>query len=149
MELERKKDLSVYYWLKSLFSDAPFITIVDGFPETEITLPTISVDFNIISTYVLELGSRDREHIGSWSIDIYAKNKAQRDEIGFRILSALDDKIPVYDYDAGFPPTVTPGQIGCLDPDNTSMQVIKVIPELVEALYYRSVVDFTAEYTQV
>jgi hypothetical protein len=148
MELERKWDLSVVYWLKGLFSATP-VNIVDSYPTGKMILPTVSVDFDNISTYMLELGSRQRAKLGSWTIDIYAKTKSQRDEIAFKILSALDEKISVYDYDAGFPPSVTPGQIGCLDPDDTSMQIIRVIPELVEELYYRAVVNFTAEYTQV
>jgi len=148
MELERKWDLSVVYWLKTLFTGTP-VNIVDSYPSEKMILPTVSVDFDSISTYMLELGSRKKAKIGSWTIDIFAKTKSQRDEIAFKILTALDEKISVYDYDQGFPPSVTPSNLGCLDPDNTSMQIVRVIPELVDELYYRAVVTFMAEYTQV
>jgi len=42
----------------------------------------------------------------------FAQTKAQRDEIGYRILDSLEQCIPVYDYDEGFPPDTTPTNLG-------------------------------------
>jgi len=56
MYLERKQDLSVYYWLVNLFSDAPFINIEDGYPETDFVIPTVAVEWSNISLFPLEMG---------------------------------------------------------------------------------------------
>lgn len=146
--IETRQDLSVYYWLVGLFSDAPFVKVVDGFPEDEFTIPTIALELEDIDTYRLELGSREFGKIRRWYIDIFAMSKSQRDEFAFRILHALDEKIPVYDYDLGFPPTVVP-KIGVIDPQEVSVKIIKVLPELTESMYYRSVVYLTALYEEI
>jgi hypothetical protein len=58
------------------------------------------------------MGTRTRQRRSAWSIDIFAADKNQRDAYAFRILTALDDKIKVYNYDVGFPPSVTPLKLG-------------------------------------
>jgi len=146
MYIERKQDMSVIAWLKVLFADAPFINIVDGFPNTELTLPVIAVETDTIETVPYELGNRQRLEIRNWYLDIFAMNKAQRDEFGYRIIQALENAIPVYDYDAGF---VNPPVIGSLLPDTIQMKIVRVLPELTEAMYYRSAVIFTSEYSQL
>lgn len=147
MYLERKQDLALYYFIKDLFSDVPFVTVVDGFPEEEITLPAISVDADTIDTSRFELGNRDRIEFRIWRIDVYAKNKSQRDEFSYRILNALEECIPVYDYDLGAPPQTLP-KLGCLQPEEIRMKIIKIMPELVSTMYYRATISFTATYTQ-
>jgi hypothetical protein len=61
-------------------------------------------------------------------------------------MGALESDVPVYNYDEGFPPSSTPSRIGCLKTDDIKMQIIKVLPELTEKMYYRSVIIFTGEY---
>ena len=148
MYLERKQDLSIYYWLVDLFSDVSFVTIEDGYPETELTIPTIAVEWSMIDLSPLELGNRSGLQRRVWFIEIFAENKSQRDDFGYRIMNAIEDNIPVYDYDEGFPPSVSPTQLGCLIPQRIKMEIIRVIPELVDKLYWRAVISFTAEYTQ-
>lgn len=146
--LERKQDLSVYYFIKDLFATAPFVAVVDGYPKEGVEVPTVAVDTLRTDTVPFELGNKKRLLYRFWNVDIYANNKTQRDEFSYMILHALEDSIPVDDYDEGFPPTVTPTQIGCLIPDNIRMEIIKIMPELVDKYYYRSIVSFMATYNQ-
>jgi len=148
MYQERKEDLSVYYWAVDTFSDAPFINIEDGFPDTDLTIPTVSVDVKTIDTIPGELGNRKRIKLRIWYIDIFAADKSQRDEYAYRVLNELESNVPVYDYDEGFPPNVSPSQIGCLIPQHIKLDIIKVMPELVDKLYYRSTVSFMAIYSR-
>lgn len=146
MELERKQDLAVYFYIKDLFADASFINVEDGHPTTELQLPTVAVDAKTIRVRPHELGNRQGIKFRVWYADIYAPNKSQRDEIGYKILSCLEDNISVYNYDEGFPPDQDPSEIGCLIPDEIFMEIIRVVPDFVEKLYWRATVSFRAVY---
>lgn len=148
MYIQRKYDLAVYYFIQDLFNDVENINIVDEFPTSLLTLPTISVEISTIDPEKFELGNYSRLDVTRFYIDVFAKNKAQRDEYAYRILQALEGKIPVYDYDQGNPPQVL-DQLGCLQPDKIRLEIIRILPELVDTLYYRSTVSFTASYSQV
>lgn len=91
------------------------------------------------------MGNRDGLRRRTWHINIYAKNKSQRDEFGYRLLSLLKDGINVYDYNVGFPPATTPPVIGHLRVLSKSYEPIRIIPELVETMYYRATLNFVAE----
>src|SRR3990172_7098977 len=143
MYLNRKEDLSVYYFLVDLFQSIPQIKIVDGFPEDELTIPTIAVEAHDINAYKAELGNTKRLKYRTWSIDIFAVNKSQRDDISYKILDALEQCISVYDYDEGFPPTVVT-KLGCLQVDDMKLEIIRIFPELTGSLYYRAIITFTA-----
>ena len=149
MHIERKKDLSVYYWLVDLFSDAPYIAINDGYPETGLVIPSVVSDYRNIKPLPYEMGNSNQMFHRLWVIDVYGQNKSQRDDFGYRIATALQDSIPVYDYDEGFPPDVTPTQLGSLLPEQIQLIPIKVMPELVTKLYYRATVTFVAEYSLI
>lgn len=149
MNIERKKDLSLYYFIKDLLLDAPSIDVQDGFPTTGLLIPSVAVEGKMIDRLEFELGNRSRLSNRMWFIDIFGINKSQRDDIGYRILDALELGIPVYDYDEGFPPDVTPTQIGALIPRRITMEIVKVIPELVTKLYWRATISLTANYTSV
>lgn len=150
MYLERKIELSVYYWLKdTVFSDAPFVKVVDEYPLEILSLPTVSVDGPDIDGYPQELGNRKGIRYLLFVIDVFGQNKTQRDEYVLRIYEYLENGIPVNDYDIGFPPSVAPPQIGVLVPNNIKVKKIKVIPELVETLYWRSMITFIAQYEAI
>lgn len=149
MERERKEDLSVYYFIKDYFSTTPQVSVVDEFPTQGLVLPTISVEAKTIDAYPFELGNRNRVQRRDWFIDVFAQNKSQRDEMGYKIIHLVEDCIPVYNYDEGFPPDVTPSRLGCLDVQNLSMEIIRVNPYLVDKLYYRCTVMFTAIFNQI
>lgn len=143
--LERKEDLSVYYFLKDVFSDSPFIAIEDGFPDKDLVLPTVAIEAGKIDVVEYEMGNRDGLRVRRWYIDIYAKNKSQRDEFGYRLLDRLKDGIPVYNYDEGFPPSVTPTKIGTLQVLSKSYNPVKISDKVVDKLYYRASVTMTAQ----
>lgn len=149
MYIERCEDLSVYYFLKDSFSDAPFINIVDGFPETDLVLPTISVEAGKIDVVEYELGNRDGLRVRRWYIDVYAVNKSQRDEIGYKLLDILKNGIPVYDYNEGFPPSVTPSRAGALTIISKSFNPVPISADITEMLYYRATVSFVAQNDRV
>lgn len=149
MYQERKEDISVYYWLKNLFADAPYVNIVDEFPTTILTLPTIAVDVDFIDTEPFELGNSVRHKTRYYAFDIFANNKTQRNEFAYRLLHELEESIIVYNYDEGFPPDVTPTQLGCLVPTEIKVEVLPVFPELVDKLYYRATVFLTASFNQL
>lgn len=143
--LEKIQDLSLYYWLKSFVN--PMVTIVDSFPVQDLVVPSVSIEADVINGYFLELGSRKQEQIRIWTIDVFALNKSQRDEIGYVIYNELDNEIPVYDYNEGFPPSVmTPTQLGILDMIEKKLKIIRVYPELVDQLYYRCEITFSTLY---
>jgi hypothetical protein len=144
--LERKQDLSVYYWLASMFASTPQVKIVDGFPVSDLVIPSLSVEAESITISPLELGDRKGLEIRVWILDVFAANKAQRDEFSFKILNALDNNILVYNYDLGFPPVVVP-QIGCLIPQDVAYKKIQVLPQLVDKLYWRGQITFRAIYS--
>jgi hypothetical protein len=145
MYQERKEDLSVYYFLKDVFSTAPFITVVDGFPEGDLKLPTVAVEAGKIDVIEYELGNRDGLRVRRWYIDIYAVNKSQRDEFGYKLLDVLKDGIPVYNYDEGFPPSVTPTRIGTLVVISKSYNPIRISADVVDKLYYRATISMVAQ----
>lgn len=144
MYLERKEDLSVYYWLINKFSDAPYIKIEDGFPQGDLVLPTVAVEAGRIDVQEYELGNRDGLRVRRWYLDIYAVNKSQRDEFGYRLLNELKDGIPVYNYDEGFPPSVSPSRIGILVVEAKTYDPIRVNSLVTTSLYYRATVSFVA-----
>lgn len=146
---ERKEDLSVYYYIKNHFSTYPQIRVVDEFPVEGLTIPTISVEAKTIEAYPFELGNRNRAQIRVWYIDVFAQNKSQRDDIGYTLLNLFENCIPVYNYDEGFPPDATPSQEGCMDVQELKMQIVRIDPNLVDKLYFRCTVSFTAIFNQI
>lgn len=144
---ERLEYLSVYYFLQTLFQGTT-ITVEDGFPDTILTLPTVSVETDVIDARNYELGNKERTQLTTWYIDVFAQTKTQRDEITHKIRHALEDCIPVYDYSQGFPPTVVP-QIGCLDVHSIRSKWIRIMPQLVDKMYYRTETSFTASFTNI
>ena len=149
MYVERLQDLSLIYSMKDLFSDVDNIYIVDGFPESDLVIPTISVEAFTIESNLFELGNYETIDTRTWYIDIFAKSKSQRDEFGYRIFNSLKQKLPVYDYNEGFPPDFDPTKIGVLKPKSQRLEVITVIPELVEKMHYRVSIKYTSIYEQI
>jgi hypothetical protein len=137
MTIYRNEDLSLYFFIKDMFSDTSFIEIVDSFPEEVLTIPTISIDAGRIKEELFELGNRDRVRIRTWYIDIFAKNKSQRDDFGYRILDQSNNGINVYDYNEGFPPDATPSRAEHLDVLSISYEPIPVMLAENEKLYFR------------
>lgn len=144
MYLERKEDLSIIYFLKDRFSSVAGINIEDGFPDKLLTIPTLAVEAGKIELHPFEIGNRYSKRLRVWEIDIFAKNKSQRDEFGYKLLKDLENGIIVYDYDMGFPPLVTPSKIGHLQIVTTTLTPIRINPALSDSLYYRATLLFIA-----
>jgi hypothetical protein len=149
MYLEKKQDYSVYHWMKSLFSDAPFVTVVDEFPSQLLTVPTVSIESRVLHLIRFELGDREGIKPRVFYINIFAQNKTQRDDFGYRIIHALEDGIPVYDYEEGFPENgATPAVIGLMSAEDIKLEWVRVVPEFTEKMYWRAIVSFLAEYNK-
>ena len=150
MNLDIKQNLSVYYFIKETLSGYPTIEITDDYPNAELTLPSVAVVGNDIFPKPLELGNRHGIRNRAWNIEIYGANKNQRDEITYILLDTLENNIPVYDYDYGFPPTMSP-KIGTLNikPNTLVATPSRVFPELVEKLYWRESIKFLTEYESI
>jgi len=146
MHLLRKQDRSIFYWLLDLFSAYPSVNVVDGFPDEDMTLPTLSVETQDIYPYPLELGNRLGVNDRYWTIDIFALNKDMRDEFAYLIMTQMQYTIPVYDYDEGFPPHVSPTHIGTLHCENINMSPIRVFGSMQEKLYWRATIFFRTDY---
>lgn len=145
MFIERLEDLSVYYHIKDEFSDVSFAIIEDSFPDTVVKLPTIAVDAGTLDHELFEIGNRTPLRIRKWYIDVFALNKAQRDEFCFRILHSVDNGINVYNYDEGFPPAVSPSKIGHLGLVSKKFLPIPVMLGENQKKYYRGQVIIITE----
>lgn len=147
MELQRKQDLSLLYWLTDLLEDSPFINITSEYTEAELTPPSIAIETGVTDGDVYELGNRDILLQRVYYVDIYAQNISQRNDYAYKIFNELKGSaLPVYDYDEGFPPDVSPTQLGNLLFKKASITPIHIDSKLVEKMYYRSVVKYIAIY---
>lgn len=151
MELERKQDLSVVYFMKDTLVSYPMVEVVDAYTKTDLVLPSVSVLDGEIYFTPQEMGNRLGKRKRFWAIDVFAANKAQRDDLTSIILNNLESGIPVYDYDEGFPPESSPTQIGTLRIEDNSLTAtpIRIFPTLVEKMYWRTSIRFTTEYHQI
>lgn len=148
MELERLQDLSIYYWLDGLFSSYSQVTVVDGYPDADVSLPSVSVVDGEIRYSPHELGGVSRRS-RIWQIEVATNNKAQRTEFTSYIVNSLEDGIPVYNYNEGFPPTSVT-QIGTIKPRDFVVRPIRVFPELTESkMYWREVIVFFDDYIPI
>jgi hypothetical protein len=146
MELERKQDLSIYYWLDGLMQPYPMVNVNDGFPEGDLELPSVTIESDAITPHLKEMGSRVSWRRRFWIIDVIALNKAQRDELTSIILNDIENGISVYNYDEGFPPGVSPTEVGLLSITDWDVRTIRVFPTLVEKMYWRNTIRFFTEY---
>lgn len=144
MYLERLEDLSVYYLVNNLFTTVPGIKVVDDYPVDNLTIPSISVNAGKIRLEGFELGNRDELRARKWFIDVYASNKSQRDDFGYRILNAFTDGIPIYDYNVAFPPASGIPVIEHMQVVQKEMDFIRINPALVDKLYYRATITIAA-----
>jgi hypothetical protein len=141
--IEREEDLSVYYLITNLFTDVAGLKVVDDYPVDNLIIPSIAVVAGKIRLEDFELGNRVGRRYRKWMIEVYAKNKSQRDEYGYRILNGFTNGITVYDYDLGFPPVVVP-KAEHLDVVQREMDIIRIMPELVDKMYYRATITISA-----
>lgn len=142
MQLNRLFDLSIFYWLQDTVP--AIVNVEDGFPVGELTLPTVSITSLDIEGNPFELGGCDLDNL-FWRIDVFAKNKAQRDELAYLIYKELESNVAVHDYDLGFPPVVAP-VLGTLIVSRRKMRPVHVFEDLVEKMYWRLTITFVSYY---
>jgi len=146
MQFNRLCDLSIFYWLRGIVP--AIVNVEDGFPVGELTLPTVSITSLDIEGNPFELGGCELDNL-FWRIDVFAKNKAQRDELAYLIYKELESNIAVHDYDVGFPPVVTPAQLGTLIVSRRKIRPVHVFEDLVEKLYWRMTITFVSYYEAI
>ena len=96
-----------------------------------------------------ELGNRVGIDIRIWFIDIFAKTKSQRDDFSYRLKNELQNRIPVFDYDEGFPPDVSPTQLGTILTEDVRIEPVQIMPQLVKKMYFRAKASFVGTYTPI
>jgi hypothetical protein len=147
MELLRKQDLSVIYWLRDLLIDSPFIDVVSEYTTDSLIPPCIAVETGSTDGEPFELGNREVLIQRMYYIDVYAQNISQRNDYAYKIFNELTTSvIPIYDYDEGFPPDVSPTQLGTLKFVKARIDPITLDPELVDQMKYRSAIMYSAIY---
>ena len=145
IELERLQDLSIYYWLTDLLASVS-VSVFDGYQDQELVIPSVSVVNEDIVLIPHELGTSTNLRSRIFDLDVIGNTKTQRDALASMIIVGLEGGIPVYDYNEGFPPSVSPTQISTLSPLRIQARMIRIFPELVEKLYWRSSIRFIVEY---
>ena len=146
MEQTRKEQLSIYYYIKDLFP--AFVNVKDEYPQDELVLPTIAIISDPTRNRPFELGGRDLP-MRRWAIYVFAQNSGQRDDYLEKIRYEIECNLLVYDYDEGFPPTVSPSQIGSLQSDDIQSSPIRVYQELVKKKYWSGSVTFVTYFNPI
>ncbi|MGQ9642358.1 MAG: hypothetical protein ACUVT3_00705 [Ignavibacterium sp.] len=141
MFIEQKAHYSLYYAIKNEFTN--ILNVVDSFPLTELEPPVIAVDLMAIDFTTFEIGNYNNLRELDWMLDVYGKNKTQRDQAVFKLYNLLEKRVPVYDFDLGFPPQTIP-QIGTLIPTKLRIELIRIKSEEVEEIQYRASGLYTA-----
>lgn len=141
MYIEQKAHYSLYYAIKDEFEN--ILNVVDSFPLEELEPPVIAVDLMAIDFTTLEIGNYNNLRELDWILDVYGKNKTQRDQAVFRLFNLLEKRIPIYDFDLGFPPQSIP-QIGALIPTKLRIELLNVKSDEVEEVQYRASGLYTA-----
>jgi len=142
MFIEEKAHFSLFYKLKSEFGNT--VTVSDSYQDTPIAVPILTIDLSFIDFSKFEIGSYNYIRRVNWIVDVFAKTKNQRDSIVFKLMNILEQKVPIYDYDLGFPPTPVP-MIGSLVPNKLRIEFVKIESEEPEELFYRGIGVYLAE----
>jgi len=158
------EDLSVYFFIKDIVVDGSttigdIARIVDGYPYNEIeegtlTLPTIAIEASMTSDEgVGELGASWFRR--TWSIDIFAQNDVQRDDLADKIFQALDRAIPIKDFSDGYRKETGKSIAGTdlriieyMNPENRTIRPTYAFNLYAKIKYWRATVTFETVSTQ-
>lgn len=152
----RQEDYSIYFFIKDLLS-GKVDKIVDSYPYTEIEssvleVPCVSVEHSLTVDDGGELGSSWFRR--TWSIDIFAVNDGQRDELSDIIFQALDRSIPIRDYSSGFRPdgkSVAGVDLRIIEwavVEDRSMRPSYAFSSVAEKKFWRTTITFSTVTTQ-
>lgn len=81
----------------------PLVNVVDAYRGDFITPPIIAIDDSGDSEKGVELGTSSKSVKTEFRINVYAKTEGQRDDITDLIKAALDDAVPIWNFNNGFP----------------------------------------------
>lgn len=102
------------------------IYLVDGNPDNyeNIKLPTVAITFENLGTGPYQLGpGKSKDY--RFSIDIYGKNKGQKEDLSERVFDMVDlISVPLYDYNEVFE-SATYTQIGYAEFAETFMYPVR------------------------
>lgn len=152
----RQEDFSVYFFIKDLVGDRVG-RIVDSYPYTEIedstlTVPCISVEHTKTVDEGGELGASWFRR--TWTVDVFAVNDAQRDELADEIFQALDNSIPIRDYSSGFREdgkSLAGADLRIIEwaaVEDRTMSPSYAFPALSEKKFWRATITFSTVTTQ-
>lgn len=117
-----------------------------GLTEVEVVLPVVVFDYSNQYGVAFELGSNDATN-RSFLVQIFANNSVERDELSQLFYEYLrDNNIAIYNYNAGFPPDVTPTKVGILDIDNVGLTPVFSSGSTNIAERYKAEVVFDARF---
>ena len=104
---------SIYYHIFDKLAsdglDSTMVRVKESYPITGVVVnaPSIIIDEGDFADSPLEIGGVDIASIG-YIIDIFGKSKTQRNTLAWLVRAYLnDERIPVKDYNEGFPPGIT------------------------------------------
>lgn len=171
LELTHTK-LSVYYFFKDKLDDNGYgstgyfnnelVFLMDSYPnddelnrvvsrksmqgleDVEIVLPIVTIEYTNQVGIPFQLGSREATS-RSFMITVMANDETEMDMLSQQIYEWLRDyDIPLNNYNSGFPPTVTPTQVGTLRVENVNVVPVRIVgsPDISDD--YRTQITFDA-----
>ena len=149
MELFRKVELSMYYYIKNKVDTrvgAGIVTTELDYPNmeelgTKLLPPLVAVMCSATSDWDAELGNLAPKTF-EWFIEIYTLDKGQRADLLSIVWEALNEGITINDYDAGF---TSPPSLGTMVPRDRNSRSAPFFESLNEILYWRAVLSFSTD----
>ncbi|MEM4134611.1 MAG: hypothetical protein QXV73_05380 [Candidatus Micrarchaeia archaeon] len=142
MYIEENAHFSLIRKLKDSFADT--VKVVDSYPRNQIEVPLISVDIIRLDFTKLQIGDYNNIRNITWIVDVFAKNKTQRDRMTFQLMSTLEQKIPIYDFTNGFN-NQNLIEIGAIEPKRLRVEFVEIEVENPEELFFRAIGSFNAQ----
>lgn len=100
---------------------------MQGLEAVEIVLPVVTLEYIMQTPTAFQLGSGPATS-RDFLVTVYGNDDKEVDEIGQQIYEwLLENDIPLNNYNDGFPPDVTPDQVGLIELDDPILTPIRVI----------------------
>lgn len=170
LELRHVK-LSLYYFLKTKLDASDYgstgyfndelVTLMDSYPsaaeyeriktpdnalsgETEIVLPIVALSYGSQIEFPFQLGDgpgTTRRVI----VSVFGREETETEDLTQQIFEWFrDNNVSLNNYNEGFPPTVTPTQVGTIEITDVSVTPVQIYGSANVADKYKHDVSFTA-----